>query len=108
MREREVKEKLSPEEEAEREISEQDDAEQVRVHSLNEPGTPQKYLIIRSKDLDKQVLRKPEYFLLTDGKGRDKRTIGYQRWAETKEIQKFGTENKIEQCVVIGERKRGE
>ncbi len=101
-------EKLSAEDELEQQISKQGDAEQVRVHSLNEPGTPQKYLIIRSKDLDKQVFRLPQYFALTDGKGRSKKTIGYQRWGETKEIQKYGTENKIDCCVVIGERKRGE
>ena len=95
---------LSAEETLEAQIAEQTDAEQVRVHSLTEPGTPMKYIVYRSKALNKQVLKVPQYFALTD----DKAIIGLQRWGETATIQNYGVENKIDKCTVIGERKRGE
>jgi hypothetical protein len=100
--------KLSAEETLEAQIAEQTDAEQVRVHSLTEPGTPMKYIVYRSKALNKQVLKVPQYFALTDGAGKDKAIVGLQRWGETATIQNYGVENKIDKCVVIGERKRGE
>jgi hypothetical protein len=99
---------LSAEETLEAEIAEQTDAEQVRVHSLTEPGTPMKYIVYRSKKLNKQVVSTPEYFALTDGVGKDKQIIGLQRWGEKKAIQNYGVENKLDKCTVIGERKRGE
>ena len=98
----------TPEELLEQQINEQKDGEQVRVHSLDEPGTPMKYIVYRSKVLNKQLLKTPEYFALTDGEGKDKAIIGLQRWGETKAIQNYGVENKIDKCKVIGERKRGE
>ena len=99
---------LSAEETLEAQIAEQTDAEQVRVHSLTECGTPMKYIVYRSKALNKQVVSTPEYFALTDGAGKNKKTIGLQRWGEKKAIQNYGAENKIDKCAVIGERKRGE
>ena len=98
----------TPEELLEQQINEQKDGEQVRVHSLDEPGTPMKYIVYRSKALNKQLLKTPEYFALTDGVGKAKKVIGMQRWGETATIQNYGVENKLDKCVVIGERKRGE
>ncbi len=93
----------SPEEQKRDQISRERDAEQVRVHALNECGTPMKYMIIRSPKVAEEIVIRSEYYALTDG---DK-IIGYQRWGETRNIQPRGTAISSD-LIVIGERQRGE
>ena len=101
----EIKEpELSLEEAKEQELSVKDDAEQVRVHSLNLPGTPLKYMIIRSSKDSKEVIKIPQYYALKD---KDE-IIGYQRWGEEKIIQDRGSLVSVDEPVIIGERERGE
>ena len=85
-------------------ICKEKDAEQVRVHALNECGTPMKYMIVRSSRVAEEVVKIPEYFELKDGK----EVIGLQRWGEQTIIQPRGTKVSIADCVIVGERQRGE
>ena len=96
---------LSAEEHAIQDIETADDAEQVRVHSIADHGTPMKYMVVRSEKQDKQVLIQQEYFALKE-KGKPD-IIGYLRKGDRKTIQPFGTENKLD-LRVIGEQGRGE
>ena len=104
--EEEMKEpEISVEEQQLQDIHEVDDGEQIRVHSLTDPGTPLKYMVVRSKKLDKQVLIKPQYHELKETDGES--VIGYLRKGDTKTIQDYGTENKLE-LDITGEQRRGE
>ena len=94
---------LTLEEAKEVDISKEADAEQVRVHALNECGTPMKYMIVRSSKQAQEVVHIPEYFALKDGED----IIGYQRWGEQVVIQARGTKVNTD-MVVIGERQRGD
>ena len=94
---------LSAEEKTLQDIQEAGDGEQVRVHSLTDPGTPQKYIVYRSEKLNKQVVVQHEYHELKD----DKEVIGYLRKGDTKTIQDYGIENKLD-LHVTGEQERGE
>ena len=101
----ELEVELSAEEQALEEINNADDGEQVRVHSLHEHGTPQKYIVYRSQKANKQVLVKPQYHELKETDGES--VIGYLRKSDTKTIQDYGTENKLE-LDITGEQRRGE
>jgi len=92
------------EEVKEQDICRERDAEEVRVHALGECGTPLKYTIIRSPRQRDEVVKIPEYYELKDGD----EIIGLQRWGEQSFIQPRGTVVEVEDCVIVGERQRGE
>ena len=94
---------LSAEEKTLQDIQEAGDGEQVRVHSLTDPGTPQKYIVYKSEKLNKQVLVRTEYHALKD----EDEIIGYLRKGDTKTVQDYGIENKLD-LHVTGEQERGE
>ena len=96
----------SPEELKLADISKEKDAEQVRVHALNECGTPMKYMIVRSAKQADEVVHIPEYYALKE-KDSDE-IIGYQRWGEQTIMQARGTKVNVAVPIVIGERQRGE
>ena len=97
---------LTEEEQALQDIEQAGDGEQVRVHSLTDPGTPQKYIIYKSEKANKQVLVQQEYHALKE-KGKSDQIIGYLRKGDTKTIQTYGTDNKLA-LNVKGEQRRGE
>ena len=96
---------LSAEEKTLQDIQEAGDGEQVRVHSLTDPGTPQKYIVYKSEKLNKQVLVRTEYHVLKEQKKDE--VIGYLRKGDTKTVQDYGIENKLD-LHVTGEQERGE
>ena len=94
---------LTPEEILRQEISEQDDAEQVRVYDLTLPGMPIKCVIERSTKLDRQLTRNKRYYELKDGK----ETVGYQAWDDEIVIEDYG-KAPIKETVIVETRQRGE
>ena len=102
----ELEVELSAEEQALEEINNADDGEQVRVHSLHEHGTPQKYIVYRSQKANKQVLVKPYYHALKEN-DKSGNVIGWLRKGDEKTIQDYGTDNNI-QLNIRGEQRRGE